>query len=95
MSAPTPGQNAKAAADAQAKSQKLLVAPTQQFAGTSWEARSGVHTDADGVTRQTVLYVTLHDGTLYTIECVSPLASYATTNNLVYQPLLASLTFDP
>ena len=95
MSAPIPGQDAKAAADAQAKSQKLLAAPAQQFAGTSWEVRSGVHTDADGVTRQTVLYVTLHDGALYTIECVSPLASYATTNNLVYQPLLASFTFDP
>lgn len=92
---PLAGQDAKAAADAQAKNQKLAAAPSQQFAGATWEVRSGVHTDTDGVTRQTALYVTLHDGMLYSIECVSPLASYATTNNLVYQPLLASFTFDP
>lgn len=94
ITTPAPGQDAAAAADAQAKAEKLSAAPAQQFAGASWEVRSGIHTDADGATRQTVIYVTLHDGALYTIECVSPLANYVATNNLVYQPLLASFTFD-
>ncbi|HEU5347728.1 MAG TPA: hypothetical protein VFU63_03855, partial [Ktedonobacterales bacterium] len=94
ISTPQLGQDAKAAANALAKSQALTATPPQDFAGTSWEVRSGVHTDADGATRQTVLYVTLHDGSIYTIMCVSPLASYTSTNNLVYQPLLASFVFD-
>jgi zinc-ribbon domain len=93
ITTPSPGEDAKAAADAQATSQKLTVAPPQQFAGATWEVRNGVHTDSDGVTRQTTLYVTMHDGDLYTIACVSPLASYNATNNLVYQPLLASFAF--
>ena len=62
IGAPSSGEDAKAAADALAKSQNLAAAPQQQFAGTTWEVRSGPHTDADGVTRQTTLYVTLHDG---------------------------------
>lgn len=94
ISTPTPGQDASAAAAALAKGEKLATMATQQFAGATWEVRSGVHTDPDGATRQTTLYVTLHDGDLYTITCVSPLASYNSTNNLVYQPLLASFAFD-
>jgi hypothetical protein len=94
LSAAQPDQTAKAAADALAKAQKLTAGPQQQFAGTLWEVRSGVHTDADGATRQTVVYLTFHGGTVYTITCVSPLASYNSTNNLVYQPLLASFAFD-
>jgi hypothetical protein len=94
IAAPSSGEDAKAAADAQAKSQNLTVASPQQFAGATWEVRSGTHTDTDGVTRQTVLYVTLHNGNLYSIACVSPLASYSATNNLVYQPLLASFAID-
>lgn len=94
ISTPTPGQNAADAADAAAKGEKLATMAPQQFAGATWEMRSGVHTDPDGATRQTTLYVTLHDGGLYTITCVSPLASYNSTNNLVYQPLLASFAFD-
>ena len=93
ISAPLPGQDAKAAADTLAKSQQLTASQPQQFAAATWEVRNGVHTDTDGATRQTILYVTLHNGALYTIECVSPLASYNATNNLVYQPLLASFTF--
>jgi ribosomal protein L40E len=93
LSAPTSGEDAKAAADALAKSQNLAAAPAQRFAGATWEVRSGPHTDADGVTRQTTLYVTLHNGEVYSIACVSPLASYSATNNLVYQPLLASFAF--
>jgi ribosomal protein L40E len=94
MSVPAPGEDAQAAADALAKSQALTAQPAQQFAGTSWEVRSGVQTGTDGVTRQTVVYVSLHDGNLYAISCVSPLASYTSTNNLVYQPLLASFSFE-
>lgn len=94
ISAPQPGQDARAAADALAKSQQLTASQPQQFAASTWEVRNGVHTDTDGATRQTILYVTLHNGALYTIKCVSPLASYNATNNLVYQPLLASFTFD-
>jgi len=93
ISAPSSGEDAKAAADALAKSQNLAAAPQQQFAEATWEVRSGPHTDADGVTRQTTLYVTLHDGEVYSIACTSPLASYSATNNLVYQPLLASFAF--
>lgn len=93
ISTPPSGEDAKAAADAQAKSLTLTSAPSQQYAGTVWEVRSGAHTDTDGVTRQTVLYVTVHGGQLYAITCVSPLASYNATNNLVYQPLLASFAF--
>ena len=93
IGAPLPGEDAKAAADALAKSQNLAAAPPQQFAGATWEVRSGSHTDADGVTRQTTLYVTLHDGEVYSVACMSPLASYSATNNLVYQPLLASFAF--
>ena len=89
-----PGQDATSAADAAALGEKLATMPAQQFAGATWETRSGAHTDTDGATRQTTLYVTLHDGDLYTIACVSPLASYNATNNLVYQPLLASFAFD-
>jgi hypothetical protein len=89
-----PGQDAKSAADAAALGDKLAAMPAQQFAGAMWEVRGGAHTDTDGATRQTVLYVILHDGDLYTITCVSPLASYNATNNLVYQPLLASFAFD-
>ena len=94
ISAPLSGQDAKTAADALAKSQSLTATSPQQFAGAPWEVRSGVHADSDGVTRQTVLYVTLHEGSLYAITCVSPVASYTSTSNLVYQPLLASFTFD-
>lgn len=94
ISPATPGQDATAAADAAAKGEKLSAMSPQQIAGATWEVRGGSHTDADGATRQTTLYVTIHDGDLYTIACVSPLASYSATNNLVYQPLLASFAFD-
>ena len=94
ISPATPGQDATAAADAAAKGEKLSATSPQQIAGATWEVRGGSHTDADGATRQTTLYVTIHDGDLYTIACVSPLASYSATNNLVYQPLLASFAFD-
>jgi hypothetical protein len=94
ISAPKSGEDAKAAADAQAKDQQLTATSPQQIADVSWEVRSGVHADSDGVTRQMVLYVTLHNGDIYTIACVSPLSSYNATNNLVYQPLLASFAFD-
>ena len=94
ISAPEPGQDTIAAANVAAQGEKLSAMPSQQFAGAIWEVRGGAHTDPDGATRQTVLYVTLHDGDLYTIACVSPLASYNSTNNLVYQPLLASFAFD-
>ena len=88
------GQDATAAANTAAKGEKLSAMPPQQIAGATWEVRGGSHTDADGATRQTTLYVTIHDSDLYTITCVSPLASYNATNNLVYQPLLASFAFD-
>lgn len=94
ISASKSGEDAKAAADAQAKNQQLTAMSPQQIAGASWEVRNGTHADSDGVTRQTTLYVTLHDGDIYTIACVSPLSSYNSTNNLVYQPLLASFAFD-
>jgi hypothetical protein len=71
----------------------LAGAPQQQIGGQVWAQVSGQVTGSDGAVRQVAVYVTPHAGALYTITCISPLASFATTNNLVFQPLLASFAF--
>jgi hypothetical protein len=87
------GLTASSVADALAASRKLqAVAPTQ-IGGDIWEQRSGQVTGQDGATRQIVVLVDVRDGEVYTIQLSSPAASYASINNLVYQPLLASFTF--
>lgn len=90
---PNPGETAQSHADAAAQEQGLSAAPEQTFGGDTWEQRTGQITGADGAVRQTVIYVTLHSGLIYTIEISSPVASFTSVNNLVYQPLLASFQF--
>lgn len=94
ISTPAAGEDAAMHADALAASQGLSPMADQQFAGQQWQSRMGVATGPDGVTRETVIYVTLHGGMLYTITCTSPLSTYDSMDNLVYQPLLASFAFD-
>ncbi|MEO7000197.1 MAG: hypothetical protein ABI068_00180 [Ktedonobacterales bacterium] len=71
----------------------LQAAPAQTFAGATWEQRTGTVTGADGAVRKDVVLVTVRDTQVYTIELSSPTSSYDNTNNLVYQPLLASFQF--
>ena len=71
----------------------LQAAPTQTFAGASWEQRAGKVTGTDGAVREDVVLVTIHADQVYAITLSSPTSSYDTTNNLVYQPLLASFQF--
>ena len=94
IAAPTAGEDAAAHADALATQRGgLSSAPARSFAGAAWEQRTGQVTGSDGAVRQVVVLVTLHSGTLYTIEFSSPVASFAGIDNLVYQPLAASFTF--
>lgn len=93
ISAPQAGEDAAAYADALAASRGLSRVPSKPIAGQTWESRMGIATGPDGVTRETAIYVTPHDGLLYTVACTSPLSSYDAMDNLVYQPLLASFAF--
>lgn len=92
--APQKGEDAVKHADTLATADGLSSAPPETYAGETWEQRSGVVTGSDGVVRQELVLVTLHDGQLYTIECAAPLSGFDSTNNLVFQPLLTSFTFD-
>lgn len=94
----TPAANETAQIHAQSLAAQLGLSDAtpqvpQQIAGQQWEQRSGQVTGSDGAVRQMVVYVTLHSGLLYTIQLSSPVASYSSTNNLVFQPLLASFSF--
>lgn len=93
VSAPTANETAQTHAQSLATQLSLLVGTPQQIAGESWETASGQVTGTDGAVRQLAVYVTVHDGSLYTIELSSPVASYNGTNNLVFQPLLSSFSF--
>lgn len=93
VGAPAADETAQRHAQALATQLGLAAAPPQQIAGESWEQAAGQVTGTDGAVRQLVVYVTLHDGELYIIELSSPVASYNGTNNLVFQPLLASFAF--
>ena len=68
--------------------------PPRGIAGVQWEQRAGQATGSDGAVRETLLLVTAHGGHLYVIACTSPVASFAATQNLVFDPLLGSFTFD-
>jgi len=87
------GQTATSVADTLASQQGLQPAAPTQIGGDTWQQRSGQITGQDGATRMIVVYVDVRDGEVYTIQLSSPTASYASINNLVYQPLLASFTF--
>ena len=85
--------SAVSAADAIAAPLKLATQPEQVIGGASWEQRAGQATGPDGAVRQYVVLATLRAGQIYTIEFSSPVASYAATNTLVYEPLLNTFAF--
>ncbi|HEV8192257.1 MAG TPA: hypothetical protein VGP82_12385 [Ktedonobacterales bacterium] len=94
ISVPQKGEDAIKHADTLATAEALTAVAPQTYAGETWEQRTGVVTGNDGVVRQELLLVTVHGGQLYTIECAAPLSGFDSTNNLVFQPLLTSFTFD-
>jgi len=69
------------------------VEPPQTFAGTVWQQREGQVTGSDNVIREIDLLVTIYNDQVYAITLSSPITSFTSTNNLVYQPLLASFRF--
>jgi hypothetical protein len=71
----------------------LAALPARTIGGAQWERREGQVTGADGAVRETLVLVTEHDGTLYAITCTSPVANFAATTNLVFDPLLGSFAF--
>jgi hypothetical protein len=93
VAAPAAGEDAAAHADALAKRDGLQAAPTRAFAGETWQQRAGQVAGADGVVRQEVILVAAHDGALYTIQFSSPVATFTSLDNLVFQPLLDSFAF--
>jgi hypothetical protein len=93
VATPNPGDTAQSRADALATSLGLSAAPSQTIGGDTWEQRTGQFTGTDGAVRQTAVFVTLHNGLLYTIQVTSPVANFSSQNNLVFQPLLASFQF--
>ena len=90
---PAAGEDAAAHADVLAKRDGLQAAPTRSFAGETWQQRTGQVAGADGVVRQEVILVAEHDSTLYTIQFSSPVATFTSLDNLVFQPLLDSFAF--
>jgi hypothetical protein len=93
LQAATPDDSATHAADTLAQQLGLTQSASKTFAGEDWQERSGQVTGSDGAVRQVVIYVSLHGGSAYTIAFSSPVASYTSTDNLVFQPLLASFSF--
>ncbi|HEX9036758.1 MAG TPA: hypothetical protein VF808_07175 [Ktedonobacterales bacterium] len=87
------GQSAVTIAEGMAHQQGLQTGQPVMIGGDSWQQRSGRVTGQDGATREIVALVDLRAGEVYTIELSSPTSSFATINNLVYQPLLASFAF--
>jgi hypothetical protein len=88
-------QTASDYADKAATQMGLGPAPEQFIGGVAWEQRSGLVTDlTDGVVHKVVLFVTVHNGLIFTITFSCPIASYMQISVMVYQPLLASFTFN-
>jgi hypothetical protein len=87
------GDTAPSYADMLASQQGLAAAPAAQFASVTWEQRSGQATGRDGVVRAATIYVTLRGGQVYIITLSCPLATFESTNTLIFQPLLASFQF--
>ena len=90
---PAASEDAAAHADALAKRIGLQAAPTRDFAGETWQQRTGQVAGADGVVRQEAILVAAHGNTLYTIEFSSPVATFTSLDNLVFQPLIDSFAF--
>jgi hypothetical protein len=88
-------QTATNYADKEASETGLGPAPEQQIGGVTWEQRSGLVTDlTDGAVHKVLLFVTVHNGLFFTITFTCPIASYMQISVIVYQPLLASFTFE-
>jgi hypothetical protein len=88
-------QTASDYADKEATQMGLGAAPEQFIGGAAWEQRSGLVTDlTDGVVHKVILFVTVHNGLIFTITFSCPIASYMQISVMVYQPLLASFTFN-
>jgi hypothetical protein len=87
------GETPTSVADRLAQAQNLQAAPSAQIGGDTWQQRTGRVLGQDGATREVVALVDMRDGDIYTIMLSSPASSFASVNNLVYQPLLASFTF--
>jgi hypothetical protein len=94
IAVPTTPATATQEADRQAAKLGLHSDTSVTVAGQSWEQRTGQVTGSDGAVRQVTVLVTVHAGQLYTIQFSSPIASYSGVNTLVFQPLLATFTFD-
>ena len=91
------GISAAAYADQLARQQggaaPLAPLAAREVGGVLWQQREGSVTGPDGAVRETLLLVTAHAGNLYVITCISPVASFGATQNLVFDPLLGSFGF--
>ncbi len=93
VSTPAGGETAQSHADAIANARNLTIAAPENVAGADWQVAVGEVTGRDGVVREVRVYVTAHSGRLYVIELSSPISSFNSIDNLVYQPLLDSFAF--
>jgi hypothetical protein len=86
-------QTAAQAADLVGASDGVDRATTVHIGGVAWEERDGMVPLADGTTRYADVFVTEHDSSFYIVEFSTLAATYPTTNQLIFQPLLRSFTF--
>jgi hypothetical protein len=89
-----PGQETAAeAADLVGASDGVSSATIVRVGGATWEERDGTVPLADGTTRHVAVFVTEHDSSLYILEFSTLAATYPTTNQSIFQPLLRSFAF--
>jgi hypothetical protein len=86
-------ETAAQAADLVGASDGVSHATTVHVGGVAWEERDGAVPLADGTTRYADVFVTEHDSSFYIVECSTLEATYPTTNQLIFQPLLRSFAF--
>jgi hypothetical protein len=80
-------------ADGIQKSLGLQKAADLDVGGITWVRREGPVTTADGAQKEMLVLVTEHNGSMYVIECMSPVASFQAEMRLVFQPLIQSFAF--
>jgi hypothetical protein len=86
-------ETAAQAADLVGASDGAISAAIVHIGGVAWEEREGTVPLADGTTRYVDVFVTEHDSSFYIVECSTLAATYPTTNQLIFQPLLRSFAF--
>jgi hypothetical protein len=86
-------ETAADAADLVGASDGVSRRSTVRIHGVTWEERVGLVPLADGTTRYAAVYVTEHDSSFYIVECSTLSATYPSTNQLIFQPLLRSFAF--